>query len=226
MIKRPTVAELEAEVATLIAERDEALAQQAATAEILQVINSSSGDLMPVFDALLEKALRLCDAVCGHLRIYDGEHLIPIAVRGAPTLAEALRRFNATKGSSPASPSGRILAGEDVVHIVDLKEVAAEGHGALQALVEIGGARSVAAVALRKEGALHLFSYPTARRPHHPCCSAAFPALSNQPRRLQPPRLRRQTVGFRSASLFPIRGFPAWRAHAAHRARPGDLRLS
>src|SRR5262252_7711247 len=82
----------ETEVVRLRRELSEALEQQAATSEVLKVISSSPGDLKPAFNAMLENAVRLCEAEFGHLFLYDGEAFHAAALHSASQAFVEVRR--------------------------------------------------------------------------------------------------------------------------------------
>ncbi len=143
------------ENARLITEQREALERQTATAEVLQVINSSPGDLAPVFEALLDKAMHLCQANFGILATYDGEWLTRAALRGVPA-SYADYAMHERVSDAPDGVAGRLLRGASIVHVPDLMAEAAyrDGNPDRRALVDLGGARTCLSLALRKEDAL------------------------------------------------------------------------
>jgi len=138
------------------AERDEALAREAATTEVLQVINSSPGDLAPVFDAMLEKALRLCDGVQGSLLTFDGGRPRLAVARGlSAEFVEVLREEWERRGPSEHHPMSRLMRGERVVQILDLSvsDLYRTGDATAVAGVQLGSVRTLMFVALVKDDA-------------------------------------------------------------------------
>jgi class 3 adenylate cyclase len=138
------------ENARLLTETREALEQQTATAAILQVINSSPGDLAPVFDAMLDKALHLCEASFGHLWVYEGGRFRATALRGAPPeYADFLAH---TPVSPPAGTAlAKIADGSGPVQFAD---VTAEEAYRETPLVRFGAGRTIVGVPLRKDNDL------------------------------------------------------------------------
>ena len=141
---RRAIEDLQRQLAARTEERDQSEAQKAAMAEVLQIVNSSPGDLQPVFEAILEKAHNLCGVASGALQLYDGEKFRAVATNGLPEpLANWLR-----DGLPPGSSQQRVVAGEaDVIHIADL---AASDSPRARYVVEIGGVHTLLYVALRK----------------------------------------------------------------------------
>src|SRR5215472_15485164 len=98
----------------------ESLERQTATSEVLQVISRSSGELKPVFDAMLRNAVRICGAKYGVLSLCKGEEARSVAMYGVePALVEKLQGKLHRPG--PNTASGRVTRTKTAVHIADVR---------------------------------------------------------------------------------------------------------
>jgi two-component system, NtrC family, sensor kinase len=143
------------ENARLFADLRESLEQQTATAEVLQVISSSPGNLAPVFDAMLEKATELCDAKFGCLFLYDGKAFTVVADRNLPPAYAQMVRGQPF--SADANGVLRHIVENKVpVHVADMFAGAAYARREplRTASVELGGVRSMIAIPLLNKGEL------------------------------------------------------------------------
>jgi GAF domain-containing protein len=144
------------ENARLLNELRQSLEQQTATSEVLQVISSSPGDLQPVFEAMLEKAVRVCDAMFGSIYHYEGDAIHLVATHNTPAaFVEALEQSPSHRPTS--SISARLLATKSAVQVVDLaadEDYVERRHRSIAAAVELGGTRTVLAVPMLKESEL------------------------------------------------------------------------
>ena len=133
----------------------EALEQQTATSEVLSVISCSQGDLDPVFQAMLENAVRICDASFGMLfRIEQGLMRAEAMVGVPPKFAEFWQRGPQRPGSRTAA--GRIVETRQPVHVVDVRSEPAyvEGEPVFVAAVNLGGFRTLLNVPMLKDNEL------------------------------------------------------------------------
>src|SRR5215468_4684727 len=172
------IADLQRQLAEARAEREETEAQKAALAEILQIINGSPGDPAPVFDAMLERATRLCEASSGLMWTTIGERFQAVAIRGmSAEFVEFVRDpDNQPRMVASDLPIGRVVRGEPVVHVLDL--LAGKVAHELPTLLKLGGFRTVLALPLRKDAAL-LGAFVIGRREVRPFTERQIALLQN-----------------------------------------------
>src|SRR5262249_49680835 len=136
-------------------ELSEALEQQTATAEVLGVISRSPGELEPVFNAMLENAVRLCEAKFGVMWLCEGEGFRSVALHGPAAHVEERRREPVIY-PGPELPLGRVARTRQIVHIADIRTEQAyiERSPTFVGLVDAGGARTFLGVPMLKDNEL------------------------------------------------------------------------
>ena len=141
------------EVQARTRELSEALEQQTATSDVLRVISSSSGDLQPVFEAILANATRICEAKFGNLLLYEGNAFRVAAMHSAPPAWAELRRRDPILRFGPKNPLARIAETRRVQHIADFRTEPAylDREPGPVALAEAASARTVLMVPMVKE---------------------------------------------------------------------------
>src|SRR6516164_5015033 len=141
-------------------ELDEAREQQAATTDVLRIVSASSGEVKPVFEAILNKAVRICEAKFGMLTLYEGNSVFrTIAMHNLPPAyaqRAAERRDDHGVHAHPLSAIGRVLATKRFVQVFDYREEPAykERDPVIVDTVELGGARTLVSVPMLKEDTL------------------------------------------------------------------------
>src|SRR5262249_7776598 len=131
----------------------ESLEQQTATSEVLKVISSSPGELEPVFQAMLENAVRICEAKFGTMFLREGDAFRTVALHNAPPAYAELRRRNPVIHPHPKSALPRLVATRQVVHIADIRldqGYLADAPSSV-AIAETAGARTLLLVPMLKD---------------------------------------------------------------------------
>jgi GAF domain-containing protein len=140
------------ENARLLNELKESLQQQTATSQVLQVISSSTGDLQPVFEAMLENATRICGAKFGNMLLHENGEIRLAAIYGASP-EWAARQINATFRPGAGSGLDRVFRTKQPVHTPDLaaEQTYIDRLPRTVELVERAGARTVLSVPMLKD---------------------------------------------------------------------------
>jgi signal transduction histidine kinase len=144
-------ADLEQKVEDRTHELTQALDQQTATSQVLQVISSSPGELGPVFDAMLQNAVRICDAKFGNLWVREGDKFRIVAIHGGSQEYNDAMFSEPLVAVPPESAIGKVAATGEVVQIDDVANAPTYGMKLRIATIQIAKARTLVAVPMLKE---------------------------------------------------------------------------
>jgi class 3 adenylate cyclase/putative methionine-R-sulfoxide reductase with GAF domain len=138
------------EVQARTRELSESLEQQTATSEVLKVISSSTGELQPVFQAMLENAVRICGAKFGNLWLREGDAYRIGATHGAPAAYVDFLRTEPVFLPNPNVGLGQLAKTKEAYHLADAAAVAR--HSRLrEATINLAGARTLVVVPMLKD---------------------------------------------------------------------------
>ena len=139
----------------LLSELRESLQQQTATADVLKVISRSAGELRPVFETMLAKAVELCEASFGAMWLVEGEGYRNVAMHGdlPPAYVERWRRGTLHLPKADI-PMVRAIRSRETVHTPDMRKEKAylDGDPLAVTAADIGGIRTLVTVPMLKEG--------------------------------------------------------------------------
>ena len=133
----------------------ESLQQQTATADVLKVISASPGELDPVFQVMLENAVRLCEAKFAMLFLLEGDQFRAVAMWNLPLAYSEFLGKNPIR-IDPKIPLGQVASTKQPVQVADvqLHEAYLEGYPGMVGVAELGGARTLLQVPMLKEDKL------------------------------------------------------------------------
>ena len=147
-------ARLLSELRQRTADLTESLEQQTATSEVLQVISSSPGQLEPVFEAMLENAVRISGAKFGNLFLREGDffHIGATTRSAPPAYVDYLRRERMFRANDPRVGLGRLLRTKQTYQVADLTVASTHDDKLRVATIELAAARTLIGVPMLKEG--------------------------------------------------------------------------
>ena len=151
-ISHASPTDLQGKLDRVTGELDDARQREIATSEVLRVISSSPGELEPVFEAMLENAVRIRDAKFGNLFLREEGAFRFGATHGAPPAYADYLRGEQEFPIDPKLGLGQLVTTKKPYHLVDIAATPTFGNRLREATINLVGARTLIGVPMLKGG--------------------------------------------------------------------------